>query len=606
MADELLSYYNRELAYLRRLGGEFAEAHPKVAGRLRLTADAVEDPHVSRLLEGVAFLNARIRQKLDDDFPELTDAILGQLYPHYLAPIPSMTIVQFRAARDLQGSYSVAAGTEFETEPVAGEHCRFRTTQDHTIWPVEIEFASLTGRPLLAPQNPAAAGAMAVLRLSLSCLNGDMTFARLAPPSLRFYLRGAPAEVFQLYELIFNHTVSVALADSTSDSTPVIIAPDSLKPVGFAANQGMLPYPARSPVGYRLLTEFFTFPEKFLFFEMDNLANKLLVSGGRKLEIFLYLNRSIQELERTVSADSFALGCVPAVNLFLQRAEPVPLNETDTEYHVVPDSRRPDALEVYSIDTVSATSPSAEVADFFPFFGLKHAGATRKQTRFWHTARRPASGREVALETYLSFVDLDSDPSIPAQWVASVETTCLNRNLPAKLPFGGGHPYLKLAQEIPEVDSLACITAPTPTLRLPNRKEGGWRLVSHLTLNHLSLTDSSTGAEGFRELLRLYDFRDVPETRALIDSILSIKAARSVARAPEPAMGALCRGIDVTIEFDERRASGSSIFLLAAVLERFIAHYASINSYTRLTAVLKGRPGVYRRWPARAGDLQLL
>lgn len=606
MADELLSYYNRELAYLRRLGGEFAEAHPKVAGRLRMTADAVEDPHVSRLLEGVAFLNARIRQKLDDDFPELTDAILGQLYPHYLAPIPSTTIVQFRAARDLQGSYSVASGTEFETEPVAGEQCRFRTTQDQTIWPVEIEFASLTGRPLLAPQNPAAAGSMAVLRLSLSCLDSGMTFARLAPSSLRFYLRGTPAEVFQLYELIFNHTVSIALADSTSDSAPIIIGPESLRPVGFAANEGMLPYPARSPIGYRLLTEFFTFPEKFLFFEIDNLANKLLVSGGRKLEIFLYLSRSIQELERNVSADSFALGCVPAVNLFPQRAEPIPLNETDTEYHIVPDSRRPDALEVYSVDAISATSPVGETASFFPFFGLKHAGATRNQTRFWHTARRPASGRDVAFETYLSFVDLDSDPSIPAHWTASVETTCLNRNLPAKLPFGGGHPYLKLVQEIPEIDGLTCVTAPTPTLRLPSRKEGAWRLVSHLTLNHLSLADSATGAEGFRELLRLYDFRDVPETRALIDSVVSISATRSIARAPDPAMGALCRGIDVTIEFDERRASGSSIFLLAAVLERFIAQYASINSYTRLTAVLKGRPGVYRRWPARAGDLQLL
>ena len=331
-----------------------------------------------------------------------------------------------------------------------------------------------------------------------------------------------------------------------------------------------------------------------------------LVSGGRKLEIFLYLNRSIQDLERNVSADSFAVGCVPAVNLFPQRAEPIPLNETDTEYHIVPDSRRPDALELYSVDAVSATSPVGDVADFFTFFGLRHAGATRKQTRFWHTARRPASGREVALETYLSFVDLDSDPSTPTQWIASVEATCLNRNLPAKLPFGGGHPYLKLVQDIPEVDALACITAPTPTLRLPSRKQGGWRLVSHLTLNHLSLADSETGAESFRELLRLYDFRDVPETRALIDSVLSIKAIRSVARAPEPSMGALCRGIDVTIEFDERRASGSSIFLLAAVLERFIAHYASINSYTRLTAVLKGRPGVYRRWPARTGDLQLL
>ena len=464
----------------------------------------------------------------------------------------------------------------------------------------------MTGRPLVAPKNPAATGSMGTLRLSLRCCSADITFTQLAPRSLRFFLRGTPSEVYQLYELIFNHTISIALANSTSDPAPVVIGPESLRAVGFGPDEGMLPYPARSPIGYRLLTEFFSFPEKFLFFEIDNLANKLLLSAGSRLDIFFYLSRTVQELERNVSADSFALGCVPAVNLFAQRAEPIPLNESDTEYHIVPDSRRPDALEIYSVDSVTATSPTGEQAGFSPFFGLKHAGATRKQTRFWHATRRSAAGRESACETYLTFVDLDSDPSIPAEWVASVETTCLNRNLPAKLPFGGGHPYLKLVQDRPEIDGLVCLTAPTQTLRLPGRKEGAWRLISHLTLNHLSLTDSETGAEGLRELLRLYDFRDAPETRALIDSINSIKATRSVARAPEQSMGALCRGLEVLAEFDDRRASGSSVFLLAAVLERFIAHYASINSYTRLTAVLKGRPGIYHQWPARAGDLHLL
>src|SRR5262245_52222431 len=181
MADELLSYYNRELAYLRKLGAEFGESHPKIAGRLRMTGDAVEDPHVSRLIEGVAFLNARIRHKLDDEFPELTDGLLGQLYPHYLAPIPSMAIVQFHASRDLATGHRLRAGTEIETEAVAGEHCRFRTTKEHTVWPVEIEAATLTGRPLIGPENPRAGGAVAVVRLSLRCLSAEITFTKLSP-----------------------------------------------------------------------------------------------------------------------------------------------------------------------------------------------------------------------------------------------------------------------------------------------------------------------------------------------------------------------------------------------------------------------------------------
>jgi type VI secretion system protein ImpG len=606
MADELLSYYNRELTYLRKLGAEFGENHPKIAGRLRITGDAVEDPHVSRLIEGIAFLNARVRQKLDDEFPELTDGLLGQLYPHYLSPIPSMAIVQFHASRDLTTGHRVRAGTEIETEAIAGEHCRFRTTQEHTLWPVEIEAASLTGRPLIGPENPRAGGAVAVVRLSLRCLADALTFTKLSPPSLRFFIRGTSSEAFQLYELILNNTISVALADSATDRSPVILDKDCIKPVGFGPEEGMLPYLPRSPLGYRLLTEYFTFPEKFLFFDVTDLAAKLIVSAQRKLDIFLYLNRSVPELERSVSRDSFALGCVPVVNLFRQRAEPIMLTETTAEYHVVPSSRRPGALEVHSIDEVTATSQTGEAVTFAPFFGLKHAGAIRGKTRFWHAARRPAGGRDPATEMFVTLVDLDADPSIPADWVASIETTCLNRELPGKLPFGGGHPYLRLVEESSAVERLLCLTAPTPTLRLPSRKEGAWRLISHLTLNHLSLVDSQHGAEALREILRLYDFRDAPETRAIINSVLSVHATRGVARAPHPAMGALCRGLDVVIQFDDQRASGSSIFLLAAVLERFIAHYASINAFTRLTATLKGRPGVYRTWPPRAGDVQLL
>lgn len=606
MAEDLLSFYNRELTYLRKLGAEFSEAHPKVAGRLRMSGDVIEDPHVSRLLEGVAFLNARIRQKLDDEFPELTDALLGQLYPHYLAPIPSMAIVQFRAARDLAAGHRVKAGTQFETKERAGEDCRFRTTAEQTIWPVEIESASLTGRPLVGPANPSASGAVAVLKISLRCTDKDMTFTKLAPPSLRFFLRGTSAEVFQFYELIFNNTLSVALADSSSDLHPVILDASVISPVGFENDEGMLPYPARSALGYRLLTEYFVFPEKFLFFEVGNLLAKVLVSAGRKLDMYFYLSRTLPDLERTVSAESFALGCVPAVNLFQQPAEPIVMNETVAEYHVVPDSRRPNALEIYSVDEVVATSRGGEEAKFAPFFGLKHAGTSRKATRFWHAARRPAGERDPASETYLTLVDLDGNPSIPADWVASVKTTCLNRDLPGLLPFGPGHPELNLLEKSPAVESLSCLTAPTKTLRLPSRREGAWRLVSHLTLSHLALSDQENGAEALREILRLYDFRDAAETRAVIDSVLSVSAQRSVARAPDAVMGALCRGLDVEIQFDDKRASGAGIFLLAAVLERFIAHYASINAFTRLTATLKGRPGVYRRWPPRAGDLQLL
>jgi type VI secretion system protein ImpG len=603
MTDELLPYYNQELVYLTRLGAEFAEQHPAAAGRLRMSADTVEDPHVSRLLQGVAFLNARIRRKLDDEFPELTDALLGQLYPHYLAPIPPMAIFSFAVERDLTQVRVLPAGSEIETEAVGGESCNFRTTHDVSLWPVEIEGASLTGRPLRGPVSPR--GCVSVLRLSLRCMAPEATFSQLAPDSLRFFLRGSLTDALRLYELIFNNAAVVAIAESSGDPSPLLLGQEAIRPVGFGAAEGLLPYRASSPLGYRLLTEYFTFPQKFLFFEISGLAAKLRDCNSRKCEIYLYLTRAAEELESGVSADSFALGCAPVVNLFRQRTEPIALNHTSVDYQVVPDSRRQGALEIFSVDRVTVTTQAGDVTSYAPFFGLVHGGAGVSSAGFWHASRRSGGGRDPGSEMFLTFVDSDGELSQQTDAIASVETTCLNRDLASKLPFGAGRPHLRLTKAVPGIAGATAMTAPTPTLRLSNRKDNAWRLVSHLTLNHLSLVDEQSGAEALREMLRLYDFRDAPETQAMIDSVLSVRARRATARAPDSAMGALCRGLDITIEF-EQRGSSASIFLLAAVLERFFAHHASINAFTRLTATVQGRAGVLRTWLPRAGDRTLL
>ncbi len=606
MVDDLLPYYNRELSYIRRLAAEFADAHPKIAGRLRLSQDAIEDPHVARLIEAFAFLTARIRRKLDDEFPELTDALLNVLYPHYLSPVPSMAIAQLTCPSDLASSHVVPAGVEIETEPLAGESCRFRTCYPTTLWPITVESATLRGRPIVAPANPFASGAVAALRLTLRCLAPDMTFTKLAPDRLRFFLRGQPQQILPLYELIHNNTVSVALADSATDPAPVILRPQCIEPVGFERSDGMLPYPARSFVGYRLLTEYFTFPEKFLFFDLAQLSGKVLSDAKNKLDVFIYLNRTSMDLERGLTAEAFALGCTPIVNLFRQRAEPIQLTRSISEYRVVADARRPGVTEVYAVDSVAATAPDGTETPFMPFYSVKHAAAARSQRTFWHPTRRAAGDRDPGTEVFLSLVDLDFNPSVPADTVLSVETTCLNRDLPARLPYGGGHPHLQLVDPAQGVASLHCVTAPTPTIRPPMRNRGLWRLVSHLSLNHLSISHDDSGAETLREILKLYDFRDSSETRAAIDSILDINSRRGTARAPSADMGAFCRGLDVEITFDEQRFGSSGLYLLAAVLERFLALYGSINSFTRLTVKHHGRPGILRRWSPRAGDQELL
>lgn len=610
MTDELLPYYNRELTHIRRLAAEFAEANPKIAGRLRLSRDAVEDPHVARLIEAFAFLNARISHKLDDEFPELTDALLGVLYPHYLAPVPSMTIVQFNGQPDLPGVFVVPAGTELDTEPVQGETCRYRTCYPATLWPVAVDAMTLSGRPLVAPPNPRAAEAMAVLRLSLRCLDPSKTFAQLQPDALRFYLRGQPQQVYPLYELIFANTVSVALADSVGDPRAVIVGPDAIQPVGFGAEEGMLPYPARSPRGYRLLTEYFVFPEKFLFFDLTKLSAKTLMAAGNRMEVFFYLNRTIPELERSLSVENIALGCAPAVNLFRQRAEPIALSRALPDYRIVPDARRVGATEVYAVESVRVSRSDGAAKAYQPFYSLRHAGGEEDGSAYWYAARRPAAGRDPGSEMYLSLVDLDFNPSAPDDATASVEITTFNRDLPARLPYGGGHPYLTPVQGLSAVKTMVCVAPPTQTLRISSRQSQRWRLLSHLMLNHLSLSDGGDGLDALKEILRLYDFRDSAGTRALIDGITDLRIKRGAARAPAepgaPYREAFCRGTDVSIEFDPARYSGGGLYLLAAVIEHFLGLYCSINSFTRLTATVKGRAGVLRQWPPRAGERALL
>ena len=606
-SDALLPYYDRELIALRRLAAEFAEAHPKQAGRLRLSADAVDDPHVARLLEGVAFLGARVQHRLDDEFPELTDALLGVLYPHYLAPIPSCAIAQFRCQPDLAGPARLPAGLALDTEPVRGEACRFRSAAPVTLWPIEVEAARLSGLPLAAPANPRAPGAVAVLRISLRCAVPQASLGQLGLDSLRFFLRGASSVVLPLYELLCHNTVGVSCADGPADQAPVLLDARALAPAGFAPEEALLPWPARSFSGFRLLSEYFAFPEKFLFLDIAGLEAKTLLSGGPGMDIFVYFDRAAPELERVVGAATLALGCAPVVNLFAQRCEPVPLTHTDTEYRVVPDARRPAALEVWSVDRVRETRADGAQRPWRPFYRLTHGDADeRAPGGFYHTARRAGPAPQRGSEVYLAPHDPDFDPERPTDAVLSIDATCTNRDLPADLPFGGGHPRLRLVEGEAAVAGVECLTAPTPALRPPLRERGFWRLVSHLSLSHLSVVGGAEAASALKEILRLYDLRDSAESRAAIDALSGVTARPGTARVPGSRAGAFCRGLDVTLEFEPRAWQAGGLYLLASVLDRFLGLHATVNSFTRTTAVLRGRPGRAAAWPARAGYRPLL
>jgi type VI secretion system protein ImpG len=606
MSDRLLPHYNRELDALRTLGGQFAEAHPKIAGRLRLAPEAVDDPHVERLLEGVAFLAARTQLRLDDEFPEITDALLGVLYPHYLAPVPSAAIVQFTGKPDVRVPVTVPAGTKLDTDSIRGEPCRFRTCYETTLWPVVIDNVRLTGLPLMAPVNPAAQGSRSVLRIVLSLADPEASFPELGIADLRFFLRAPAEQSLALYELLCGHSIGVALANGPNDDRPTLLPGTSVQPAGFAPEEALYPWSARSFSGFRLLTEYFALPEKFLFVDIKALDARTLVHAGNQLEIFVYLDVAVPELERRLQPDCLALGCTPMVNLFPRKCEPVRLNGQRTEYPIVPDNRRPQSLEIWSVEQVREMRDDGTTRPWRPFYRHPADGAEQEAAGFYTTVRRESPGRTPGTDVFLAPFDPALSTDVPADTVLSVDAICSNRDIPGQLPFGGGQPALHLADGFSSIAAITCLTAPTASWRTPLREHRSWRLISHLSLNHLSIAGGPAAADTLREVLRLYDVRDSSETRAAINGLVSVNSHSATARVPGARAGSFCRGLDVTLEFDARAWASNGLFLLASVLERFLALHATVNVFVRTNATLQGRPGSVARFPPRAGARVLL
>jgi type VI secretion system protein ImpG len=603
VAEELLPYYERELAFVRQLGAEFARKYPRIASRLLLEGDRSEDPLVERLIQAFAFVAGRIHHKLDDDFPELTESLLSVLYPHHLAPVPSMSIVEFvldPARGKFERAHVLRAGSVVYTKPVGGAPCRFRTCYPVELWPMRVKSVQLTGADRLSPP----AQAPAVLRLGLECA-GDAKFSELAPGRLRFYLHGEGPLVHALYERLFNNVVGLRTVPvAPARGAGVDLPPDSLRPVGFGLDEGMLPYTRRSFLGYRLIQEYFAFPEKFLFVDLHGLEGRAVAGVGRELEVLIFLDH-MPELGQPLRPDNFRLHCAPIVNLFEQIAEPIRVTHAQTEYRIVPEVGRADALEVHTVESVVGTSPDQpEPVHYRPFFSFKHAVARDEQRTFWYAARRPSPRRgDNGTEVFLSLVDLDFSPAVPATETLTLHVTCTNRDLPAKLPFGGDRGDFELEGAAP-IAHIRCLTKPTATLRPSLGRGAQWRLLSHLSLNYLSVAEG--GRDALHEILRLYDTGDSPVTRQQIAGIMDVRSRRVVRRPSGMAWNGFCRGLEIELRLDEEQYVGGGVFLLGSVLERFFGLYATINSFTETVVTTKQRTEPLKRWPPRAGDRILL
>lgn len=614
MRHQLESLYEQELYAVRRLAAEFARDRPKIAGRLDLSGETgiSEDPHVERLIESFAFLTARIRLKLEDEFPELTDALLSVLYPHYLAPIPSMSIVQFQLDPEqgqLAAGYTIPRHSRLYTREVQGMPCCFRTAYPATLWPIEIRSARYQvapfGEGIILPQG--LRDTEALLRLELRAVGG-IKFGQMELDTLRFFLSGDDRTVYQLYELLLNGAkrIVVRAAGGPKDAA-VVLGAERLKSVGFERDEGLLPYGSQSFLGYRLLTEYFAFPAKFLFVDLTGLSAARRETAGQTLEVLILFDTADRTLEARVNEQTFRLGCAPAVNLFEQSADPIRLTHTKTEYRVIPDVRHARGMEVYSVDRVETTElGTGRRVPYEPFFAFRHGSRPGQQNLYWHTRRAPSLRTgDAGTDVYLALVDLEFHPALPQAEELFVSTTCTNRDLPGELRHVQGEQWgFQLEGKAP-LRAIQPVVFPTPALRLP-AGEHRWRLISHLALNHLSITDEQSGADALREILRLYDFANSRVTMQQISGVTRVFSRRKTLRISDGMRGGFCRGVEVSVELDAERFTGSGLYLFAAVLDRFLGLYASLNSFTRMITRVKGEAEPYKEWPHRIGERTLM
>jgi type VI secretion system protein ImpG len=624
MDERLLDHYNNELRHLRETAGEFAREFPKIAGRLALDKDAREvcpDPYVERLLEGFAWLAARIHLKLDAEFPRFTQSLLETVYPHYLSPIPSMTVVRFDPEEQdtaLAAGVVVPRGTLLRSNIGKGERtaCTFQTAHEVRLLPLRLAEARYFTRDVSELNLPAELRAKAAIRIRLQ-VTAAVPLPEVSLDPVTFFLRGADELPALIYEQIFARKAGLVVQSAAERGKILATLPaTNIRRVGFSDQEALLPPSPRSFEGYRLVREYFAFPQRFLFFEVAGFAEAVKRCPGDSLDLVIALKEQDTRLEGRLDKSFFELFCTPAINLFSKQLDRISLSDRFAEFHVVADRNRPLDFEIFELQNVTGFGALAgEEQEYRAFFLAKDtdvsAGAFYTTNRVPRvlTAREKQFGQKSAYsgtEVYLSLVDATCAPYRSSLRQLGIKALCTNRHLPIQMAKGIGRTDFTMDLSAP-VASIRCLSG--PTLPRPSQAEGrfSWRLVSHLSLNYLSLLDArgEDGAVALREILKLYTDANDRQIAKQIEGLLSVRSSPVVRRVKTPGPITFARGLEIVLNFDEPAYEGTGVFLLGGVLEQFFAKYVSLNSFTE-TIIKTQQRGEIMRWPAQMGKRQII
>ena len=632
MDRRLLEHYNTEIRHLREMAGEFAREYPKIAGRLALDPFGKEtcpDPHVERLIEGFAWLAARVHLQLDAEFPRFTQSLLEVVFPQFLAPTPSMSIVRFEPdPRDkaTAGGITLPRGMRLKGQRNQGEatSCIFSTAHDVRLLPIRVGGARYYTRNIAELELPGDLHAKSALRLRLSSTCG-LPFSAIQLDPLQIHLNGSDEIPYLIYEQLIGHAAAVVIQTQREGERPVtrgVFGREGIHRKGFSAEEALLPSTPRGFDGYRLLREYYALPQRFLFIELGGFQPALENCTTESVDIVVMFDAVESRLENRFDGSSFELFCTPIINLFSQKLDRVLVNDRVSELHVYPDQNRPLDYEIFELERVLGYGPDIPQArEFKPFyFARDGAEATEAFYTTRRVARMPTKDEEyfyklhnkrpvsAGTDVYLSLVDNTSTPVETKVRQLGFEALCTNRHLPTTMVIGGGSTDFTFDLCAP-IKAVRCLLHPTDPL--PSLAEGkfAWRLISHLSLNHLSLIEGNggNGPAALREMLELYCAEGERMTigRRQIEGVREVRSKPVLRRVHTPGPVCFARGLEITLTLDEACFEGAGAFLFGGVLEYFLGKYVTINSFTE-TVVATRQRGELMRWPARAGQKGML
>lgn len=639
MNPEFVRYYQAELAHLRVMAKEFADEYPAMAGRLGIpAADECADPFVERLLEGYAYLAARVHLKLDAEFPQFSEELLRAVYPDYLAPLPASAIVEFEPDG---GESSLAKGIEvprgsvvrLPAPPGRTAPCTFVTAHAVYLYPlrlVEVEYLPRAAA-LHARGTPPPLGTKAGLRMRLAA-TGGLLISEISLSALTVHLRGADGIGARLFEFLVRTPVGMAVVDTaTGQEIFRRNSDDVIHARGFDYEDRLLPEPPAAFQGYRNLREFFLVPARYQFVDITGLEKGFAAATGDSIDLFIFSAASVSGLEDLIDVNNVSLYSTPAINLFEKLCDRLPVGEGQREFHVVVDRGCPTDYEVFSISRVRAhLSHDDREQEFTPLYAaavLPNAGDGVGATRYYSASREQrrsrasgqagmAFGNYTGSEVFLTLGDQQKPPFDADIRQLSVHVLCTNRDIPWYHAMAGywGSAVLESAAPVSQTRVLE-LHGPRAS---PPRVQSTWRLLNHLSLNYLSLIDGHEGEQGglaLRRLLGLYVDAESEVQKRIADSIRGVSARPAVRRLRRARMAGrrrfvgypivAARGLEITLMIDESALQSVGSYLFGSVLERFLAKFASVNSFTETVLVSPNRQEICR-WAPRTGTRKLL